>query len=98
MIDHYTTGVDLVLVEYTSQISLQKICSIHFSSEDIKINISSKVSDHTKEPVPRSMVECAEGAQRVWSGDLNNNYRDVMLTRALPHSLRGFPQRQLLHR
>ena len=25
---YYTTGVDNVLVEYTSQISLQKICSI----------------------------------------------------------------------
>ena len=32
MIDHYTTGVDNVLDEYTSQISLLKICSIHFSA------------------------------------------------------------------
>jgi hypothetical protein len=45
MIDRYTTGVDNVLDEYTSQISLQKICSIPFDAEDIKINIRSKVSD-----------------------------------------------------
>jgi hypothetical protein len=31
--------VDNVLDEYTSQISLTKICSIHFSAEDIKISI-----------------------------------------------------------
>ena len=30
MIDRYTTGVDNVLVEYTSQISKKKICSIPF--------------------------------------------------------------------
>jgi len=43
--------VDNVLDEYTSQISLLKICSIHFSAEDIKISINSQVSDQTIEPV-----------------------------------------------
>jgi hypothetical protein len=42
MIDRYTTGVDNVLVEYTSQISSLKICSIPFDAEDIKINIRRK--------------------------------------------------------
>ena len=45
MIDRYTTGVDNVLVEYTSQISLQKICSVYFGVEDIKININNQVLD-----------------------------------------------------
>jgi len=37
--------VDNVLVEYTSQISLQKICSVYFGVEDIKININNQVLD-----------------------------------------------------
>jgi hypothetical protein len=41
--------VDIILVEY-SQISLLKICSIHFSAEDINICINSQVSDLTTEP------------------------------------------------
>jgi hypothetical protein len=43
--------VDIVLVEYTSQISLQKICSIDFSAGDIKITSGSKEIDFTREPV-----------------------------------------------
>jgi hypothetical protein len=38
------------LVEYPPQISFKKICSIHFSSEDIKISISNRVSYHKKKP------------------------------------------------
>ena len=49
MIDHYTTGVYIVFVEYTSQISLLKICSIHFSADDIKISIRSRLSGTTTE-------------------------------------------------
>jgi hypothetical protein len=41
--------VDIVLVEY-SQISLLKICFIHFSAEDINICINSQVSDLTTAP------------------------------------------------
>jgi hypothetical protein len=48
--------VDNVLVEYTSQTSLQKICSIPFDAEDIKINIRNKKSDYLREPV---RVACA---------------------------------------
>ena len=29
---YYTTGVDYVLIEHSSQISLKKICSIDFSA------------------------------------------------------------------
>jgi len=43
--------VDNVLVEYTSQIPLKRICSIDFSAEDIKINIRSKETGFTREPV-----------------------------------------------
>ncbi len=56
MIDRYTTGVDNVLVEYTSQIPLQKICSIPFDAEDIKININSRVSDNKKGLLQRKYV------------------------------------------
>ena len=45
MIDRYTTGVDIVLVEHTLQISLLKICSVYFSVEDIKNNISRHISE-----------------------------------------------------
>jgi len=43
--------VDNVLDEYTSQISILKICSIHLSAEYIKISINSQVSEQTIEPV-----------------------------------------------
>jgi hypothetical protein len=71
MIDRYTTGVDNVLVEYTSQISFLKICSVYFSVKAIKINISSKVSDNTREPVAeqvRVRRRCMKRAER--SADL----------------------------
>ena len=48
MIDRYTTGVDNVLVEYTSQIPLKEICSIDFSAEDIKITSGSKETGITR--------------------------------------------------
>ena len=54
MIDRYTTGVDIVLVEHTLQISLLKICSVYFSVEDIKNNISRHIS---KKPRSQSREE-----------------------------------------
>jgi hypothetical protein len=70
MIDRYTTGVDNVLVEYTSQTSLQKICSIPFDAEDIKINIRSNESEYIREPVrvasasaPKVHEACEAGRQ-----------------------------------
>jgi len=42
--------VDNVLDEYTSQISLLKICSIHFSAEDIKISTGAR-GQGLREPV-----------------------------------------------
>jgi hypothetical protein len=60
--------VDNVLVEYTSQISLLKICSIPFDAEDIKINIRSKESGYLREPVrvvcaraPKVLEACEAG-------------------------------------
>jgi hypothetical protein len=79
MIDRYTTGVDTVLVEYTSQISLQKICSIPFDAEDIKINIRSKeIRLHTKAGL-HNMYKGAEGARSVRS--------EVAI---LPHRFTGY--------
>ncbi len=67
MIDRYTTGVDNVLVEYTPQISLQKICSIPFDAEDIKINI--KKQFHPPQPSQPYLAELKTGIiEFVWCG------------------------------
>jgi hypothetical protein len=83
--------VDNVLDEYISQISLLKICSIHFSVEDIKISINSQVSDQTIEPFrvagASAKKRCTKRAER--GGDLHNNFRDVTINGALPHRCVG---------
>ena len=86
MIDRYTTGVDNVLVEYTSQISLLKICFIYFSAEDIKISIRSRLSGTTREIHKGESAKCIQSGQ--WGKRSAQQFLICFVHRGSTHSLK----------